>query len=471
MERPRKQSKPRKILFVEHIDQLLKLTEAQMKVWLYHYRREGGGEERKSWAKRDTITSATGFSRPTISHARTWLVQNGWLRIVGYRPTPHGGHAIREYRCCFPPKQQETQPFTSSTQQVQCNPNDTSTGEQGKTGDTMQGKTSDTSKGKPAAHNEVDSREVTATPIPEEVFRPTNSDGKKERTEENNSAPSEPDESSLSLEKLLSRSLPDKDLNSLAWLMRKVWRKDLWDGEEWYAEQVMVDARSVGFNPMAMLLHNRSHKKGGLYLRSFAQWYGALNSETMRVMEDYLACRDNPCEVCIKNKHEQWITKYPFVGVDAIHCSCPGPNPLAHNYTCRTCLMMNNKGVLEPSEAKLKQEWEQAEAIRLAKLAKFNFANPTEEEIAAFKKLVSPDWPTGRIKEMLDKNAGKVSAVWTRRSVNAAYNKFLQYPDRLGLDWEEFKAAVEHVGFMDIETPMPEPKAKAASADFEIEEL
>jgi hypothetical protein len=78
MEVPRKPKRvPRKQLFVYQIDQLLKLTDAQLKVWLYHYRREGGGEERKSWASRDTVGEATGFSRPTITHARTWLVEHG----------------------------------------------------------------------------------------------------------------------------------------------------------------------------------------------------------------------------------------------------------------------------------------------------------------------------------------------------------------------------------------------------------
>ena len=164
MEVPRKRSRPRKQLFVDQIDQLLKLTEAQLKIWLYHYRREGGGEERKSWAAMDTVTEATGFSRPTISHARTWLVDNGWLGVVGYRPNHHGGHPVREYRCLFP----------LSNRVPQGKASDTLLDSQGKTSDILQGKASGTSKGKPAALEVKGPSEVTVppsgAPIPTEVI-------------------------------------------------------------------------------------------------------------------------------------------------------------------------------------------------------------------------------------------------------------------------------------------------------------
>jgi hypothetical protein len=166
MEAPRIKPKrvPRKQLFVNQIDQLLKLSEANLKVWLYHYRREGGGDGRKSWASRDTVGEATGFSRPTISHARTWLVANGWLAVVGYRENHHGGSPVREYRCLFP----ESQGKASGTMKTS----------QGKASGTPQSKASDPSRVKPAAPEVRTPLEVTAqAPIPCEVILTTNSFG------------------------------------------------------------------------------------------------------------------------------------------------------------------------------------------------------------------------------------------------------------------------------------------------------
>ncbi len=175
MEVPRKAKRvPRKQLFVYQIDQLLKLSEAQLKVWLYHYRREGGGEERRSWASRITVGGATGFSRPTITHARTWLVEHGWLTVVGFRPTQHGGHPVREYRCLFPVAQGKPSDPLTDPQGKTSNP---SINSQGTGSDPLQCKASDPSKVKPAAPEVKGPWEVTATPIPSEVILATNSFG------------------------------------------------------------------------------------------------------------------------------------------------------------------------------------------------------------------------------------------------------------------------------------------------------
>ena len=162
---------PRKQLFVNQIDQLLLLSEAQLKTWLYHYRREGGGEQRKSWAGLEAICHSTHLSESAITHARTWLVRNGWLEVVGLRPSVHlGGDALlREYRCCFPKSVGTGKPTVGKSVGI----------------------------GKPTASApeslrrrlsnaaEVKSpKEVTATPIPDEVILTTNSFGKERKKEE-----------------------------------------------------------------------------------------------------------------------------------------------------------------------------------------------------------------------------------------------------------------------------------------------
>jgi hypothetical protein len=90
---------------VEQIDLILKLTEPQLKTWLYHFRNERG-KEGKSYLNQDTVAEATNLSRSAISHAREWLTENGWLKVVGYRTSVHGGNPVREYQCLFPSEQQ-----------------------------------------------------------------------------------------------------------------------------------------------------------------------------------------------------------------------------------------------------------------------------------------------------------------------------------------------------------------------------
>jgi hypothetical protein len=67
---------------VEHLDKLMELTDAQMRVWLYYKRREGA--DGKAFGKAKTIADWTRNLEPgTVRNNRAWLTRNGWLKRNG----------------------------------------------------------------------------------------------------------------------------------------------------------------------------------------------------------------------------------------------------------------------------------------------------------------------------------------------------------------------------------------------------
>jgi hypothetical protein len=456
MEVPRKKSKPRKILFVEHIDQLLKLSGSQIKVWLYHYRKEGGGEERKSFVKQDTVCAATNLGRSAVSHARTWLVRNGWLRVVGYRPNGHGGNAsVREYRCHFPaaglgtgkPKGAESLGTGKPKAQAP---------------ESLRHRHSNAA--------EVDSVEVTVPippePMPVEVFRSTNSSGKEEGKKEGKEESAPPPVSSGEpFENYLDHVNGNKldEVGKLMAMMRKSWTSmESWDKTYDEAQWIVSMAREREFNPYAMLLHNRCHQKrdgknGGLWLRDFPKWRVALESESQRMLEDYQRCLETPCEICIRNKHSDWTKLHPFLGVDGIHCECPKPSILALNWQCNACQTVNQDMLLVPSKARLQTECDEAESQRLEKLSEFDLRLATKEEIDGFKPL-RDGWPEGAYQAKItdQKYADQVihPAAWKHEHANAAVLFFLRLGKPVG--WDAFSTLVEQIAALDKQTPMPE---------------
>jgi hypothetical protein len=430
MEVPRKR-KPRKILFVDQIDQLLKLTEAQLKVWLYHFRREGGGDGRKSWASRDTVGEATGFSRPSITHARTRLMQHGWLKVVGYRPTQHGGHPVREYRCLFPMAQGKA--------------SDPLTDPQSKTSDPLQGKASDPGKVNPAAPEVKSPWEVTAAPTPGEVFRPTNSDGNEQTIEQAKVTeaapptaaqtarePSEPFEAWLNnLEEAKLMELWDKGMKS--------------DPElgDWNAAVLLVNAiqpiinprnmrrrliaaweilrlMPVGIDALDVLTWNRAHKKGLWYLRSCTQFLAALRSEEDHLLNDYTTDDSEHCKTCKEHKLVSWTT-------------------------------LREEQQEREQEAERKEAMVAAEARRLEELSRYDLREPTQEEADALKPLLSDGWTEGCVRTMITPRmwSGQVThpAAWKREHAGAAMLFFL----KLGqpVTWDAFGFLVEQIKALD----------------------
>jgi Helix-turn-helix domain len=74
----------------------LRMPGNALKIWLYYYSREG--EERLAWASEEEICKATDLNRDTMRKWRRWLVDNGWLKLMGHRDSKTGEFAIAIYR-------------------------------------------------------------------------------------------------------------------------------------------------------------------------------------------------------------------------------------------------------------------------------------------------------------------------------------------------------------------------------------
>lgn len=438
MEVPRKPKRvPRKQLFVYQIDQLLKLTEAQLKVWLYHYRREGGGDGRLSFALQTTVRGATGLSRSAISHARTWLVRNGWLRVVGLLSEKYGNASLREYRCAFP-QESESRGIGS-----------------GKPKGTHS-ETYGVGTGKPKAQaseslEEVKGPlEVTAMPIPEEVFRATSSHGSKQANQQARAEATPPPVAAEQEEPFTAwiNSLGDGELAKTSaiagnrtederfgpWLQPFLLvnaihpintienlRKELIAAWEVYS--ILPDT----FDPLNLLVWNRVHKRGNLYLRSCVQYRAALNSPEDHLLNDYATHDFDHCKLCKEHKLLSWGQRLAVKR--------------------------------QEEEAKA---WQEAETRRVAKLAKFDFSTPTAQAVEVFKQLLGEGWTPGCVKANFD------SGVWQHQHAYAATAHFLKEQEKVS--WNDFCTLVNYIKELETETPKnvsPTPP----SSNFQTDEL
>lgn len=426
---------PRKQLFVYQIDQLLKLTEAQLKVWLYHYRREGGGEERLSFALQTTVRGATGLSRSAISHARTWLVRNGWLRVVGLLSEEHGNASLREYRCAFPQSSESTSAGTGKPK--------------GRHSETCGAGTGKPKAQAPESLEEVEGPlEVTAAPIPSEVILTTNSFGNKPANERTSTEPSA----------LVVTEEPEEDF--AAWIaslddekLQRVWKRGLAQEEglgdwlsivalvqavhpvnsctnlrkELVASRQVLDIMPSNLNPLNLLVWNRVHKKGNLYLRSCVQYLGALNSPEDHLLNDYATHDFDHCKLCQEHKLLSWGQHLAI------------------------------KRREEDAKA-----WQEAEARRLAELAKFDFTTPTTEAVEAFKQLLGEGWTPGCVKANFD------DGLWQHQHAYAASAFFLKKQEKVS--WDEFCALVNYIKELETENPKDVPPTPPPS-NFQTDEL
>jgi hypothetical protein len=74
----------------------LRMPGNALKIWLYYYLREGA--ERLAWASEEEICKATDLNRDTMRRWRKWLIDNGWLKLMGHRDAKTGEFAIAIYR-------------------------------------------------------------------------------------------------------------------------------------------------------------------------------------------------------------------------------------------------------------------------------------------------------------------------------------------------------------------------------------
>ncbi|HWY59999.1 MAG TPA: hypothetical protein VNZ03_36385 [Terriglobales bacterium] len=176
-----------------------------------------------------------------------------------------------------------------------------------------------------------------------------------------------------------------------------------------HVQVVMEDTGGYGYNPYALLLHNRSHhppkgRNGGLYFRSFQQWNSGEQPHHQRLP----GMHEETLRRLLQEQLHELDKEHPMLGVDAIHCECPEPQLLVLGYRCTVCLMANNKMKLEPRPERLQLDWEESDHERRQKLDKFDFTPPTVEKQEVFKNLRGEGWVDG----CLGQKIRCVPAIW-----------------------------------------------------------
>jgi hypothetical protein len=84
-----------KLLDVER-KALLRVPGNALKIWLYYWMREG--KERIAWGTEKEIRLATGLNKDTYRTWRKWLVDNGWLKPMGFTNRIHGEFGVPRFR-------------------------------------------------------------------------------------------------------------------------------------------------------------------------------------------------------------------------------------------------------------------------------------------------------------------------------------------------------------------------------------
>jgi hypothetical protein len=88
--------KPFKQFYCEDRE-IFHLPGTALKIWLYHYTREGK-DNRKSWPTAETICADLDINQETLFRWRKYLVKNGWLEKVGDHRRLDGEWSVPEYR-------------------------------------------------------------------------------------------------------------------------------------------------------------------------------------------------------------------------------------------------------------------------------------------------------------------------------------------------------------------------------------
>ncbi|MGC2831924.1 MAG: hypothetical protein WB994_19960 [Candidatus Acidiferrum sp.] len=75
---------------------LLAVPGNALKIWLYYWMREG--KERLAWASEEDICDHTRLNRDTMRKWRNWLLEYGWLHLMGHRNPETGNFSVAVFR-------------------------------------------------------------------------------------------------------------------------------------------------------------------------------------------------------------------------------------------------------------------------------------------------------------------------------------------------------------------------------------
>jgi hypothetical protein len=195
-----------------------------------------------------------------------------------------------------------------------------------------------------------------------------------------------------------------------------------------WAEQVL-EVLNGTVSAVDLLLWNRTHKKGKYILLGNRQLFTALTTGKQSLLTQYGTHNFEECKVCEKHKL----------------ISPARRRALWEEEADRKRQAEENQKAAEEVEP---DALERAEAQRLQELARYNFDQPTEEQITKFKALCSHGWTKG---------SDPYCYGWQTRHVNATVHRFLAINQshvcdnlRFKMRFEPFADSIDYVESLDI---------------------
>ena len=266
---------------------LHELTGNELKVWMYFHLRSGA--DATSYPSNKLIAQETGINIETVKLAKAKLRKLGWLEAGEQRKRADGSFSTVVEKTHLPWVEN---PATDNGK-----PSHGTVGGKNRSG-----------KNRPAEVDTKSFSEVTATPI-QKILEGQN--GVSELVSQSEAAtPLELPDGLQAEEK--SKSKSNEPTNQEEW--DRVWGslplevRDLMGTvtpvilpkntvpESEAAVQVLKSVNGILIHALHLLSYNRTHKTGGLYIRSCRQWAKALDGTAM--MNDYLTHDFDRCKIC-----------------------------------------------------------------------------------------------------------------------------------------------------------------------------
>jgi hypothetical protein len=241
---------------------------APFKVWMFHYWMEG--ENNCSWPTVPTIMKECGLSKNTVQGARRWLIENGWLKLVGF--TDFGVPKYKVKRGAIP--------------EIGTPPQNLGVPENGLPPIPEIG-TTPTPKSVPLT---ISIEPTAFEPAAVEVVSESGSQGA-------------PTASGLSSEDQNLETLFSEEPTQVQTLFSLLYPSGfesvaLFNREAPHARACAEILAKENISATELLKYNKMHKSGGLVIRTCAQFHKALTAESQRLLNDFVGHDASSCKAC-----------------------------------------------------------------------------------------------------------------------------------------------------------------------------
>jgi hypothetical protein len=266
-----------KLLDVER-KALLRMPGNALKIWLYYWMREG--KERIAWGTEKEITMATGLNKDTWRTWRKWLVENGWLKPMGFTNRLHGEFAVPRFRV-----KEGTLPETQRGRHRKLPLRDAAE-------ETMRLATEVLGAVAAAAFGETEKYTVKDDTVKEDT------EGGSESVSQSTPTASGLTSVDQNLETLFSEEQPQVQLLFEILYPHGFSSVALFQKEVPHARACAEILAKEKIGVKELLHYNKTHKTGGLKFRSCVQLHKALTAETQRLLNDFADHDAASCKTC-----------------------------------------------------------------------------------------------------------------------------------------------------------------------------